>query len=72
VLVDTWRHLEGRIRVVIMTAGPVRAQPALSPERHEPIVDAIESGDPTAAVDTIVGYLTAAADTFAVGPQRSP
>ena len=70
VLVDTWRHLEGRIRVVIMAAGPFRAQPLMSPDRHEPVIDAIENGDPAAAVDAINGYLASAADHFAAGPRR--
>jgi DNA-binding GntR family transcriptional regulator len=70
VLVETWRHLEGRIRVVIMAAGPFRAQPMMSPERHEPIIDAIENGDPAAAVDAINGYMAGAADHFTAGPHR--
>ena len=70
VLVDTWRHLEGRIRVVIMAAGPIRAQPLMSPDRHEPVIEAIENGDPAAAVDAINGYMARAADHFAAGPRR--
>jgi len=70
VLVDTWRHLEGRIRVVIMAAGAIRAQPLMSPDRHEPIIEAIENGDPAAAVDAINGYMASAADHFAAGPRR--
>jgi DNA-binding GntR family transcriptional regulator len=69
-LVDTWRHLEGRIRVVIMAAGPIRAQPLMSPDRHEPIITAIENGDPSAAVDAIHGYMANAANHFAPGPRR--
>jgi hypothetical protein len=41
-LVDTWRHLEGRLRVVIVAAGPVGAQPSMSRERHNAIIDLIE------------------------------
>jgi DNA-binding GntR family transcriptional regulator len=70
VLVDTWRHLEGRIRVVIMAAGPIRTQPLMSPDRHEPIITAIENGDPSAAVDAIHGYMANAANHFAPGPRR--
>jgi DNA-binding GntR family transcriptional regulator len=70
VLVDTWRHLEGRVRVVIMAAGAIRAQPLMSPDRHEPIIDAIADGDPEAAVDAINGYMASAADHFAAGPRR--
>ena len=66
VLVDTWRHLEGRIRLAIMAAGALRAQPLLSLDRHEPIVDSIEKGDPAAAVDAINRYMSTAADRLAV------
>ncbi len=67
VLVETWRHLEGRIRVVIMAAGPSSAQPMMSPERQKPIIDAIENGDPAGAVDAINGYMASAANHFAAG-----
>ena len=70
VLVDTWRHLEGRVRVVIMAAGAIRAQPLMSPDRHKPIIDAIADGDPEAAADAINGYMASAADHFAAGPRR--
>jgi DNA-binding GntR family transcriptional regulator len=70
VLVDTWRHLEGRIRVVIMAAGPIRAQLLMSPDRHEPIINAIENGDLAAAIDAINGYMASAGDHFAAGPRR--
>jgi DNA-binding GntR family transcriptional regulator len=70
VLVDTWRHLEGRMRVVIMAAGPIRAQPLMSPERREPIINAIANGDTAAAVNAINGYLASAAGHFAASPRR--
>jgi DNA-binding GntR family transcriptional regulator len=71
VLVDTWRHLEGRIRLVLIAAGALRTQPLLSLERHEPIVDSIEDGDPAAAVEAINRYMAAAADRLAVRPRSS-
>ena len=67
VLVDTWRHLEGRIRLVTMAAGALRAQPCMSVERYEPIVDSIVDGDSAAAVDAINRYMSTAADQLAVG-----
>jgi DNA-binding GntR family transcriptional regulator len=70
VLVETWRHLEGRIRIVIMAAGPIRAQPLMSPERREPIINAIENGDAAAAVNAINGYMASAAGHFAASPRR--
>jgi DNA-binding GntR family transcriptional regulator len=66
VLVDTWRHLEGRLRVVIVAAGPVRAQPLMSRERHNAIIDTIESGSMSAAVDAINQHMALAADQLAV------
>jgi DNA-binding GntR family transcriptional regulator len=66
VLIDTWRHLEGRLRVVIMAAGPLRAQPSMSHERYNAIIDTIESGGPSAAVDAINQHMAVAADQLAV------
>ncbi len=66
VLVDTWRHLEGRLRVVIVAAGPVSAQPLMSRERHNAIIDTIESGSMLAAVDAINQHMALAADQLAV------
>ena len=63
-LVDSWRHLEGRIRVVIMGAGPDRAPTMLSPDRHKPIIDSIESSDPSVAAAVVSDYMAAAADHF--------
>ena len=66
VLVDTWRHLEGRLRVIIVAAGPIRAQPSMSRERHNTIIDTIESGSSSAALDAINQHMALAADQFAV------
>ena len=65
-LVDTWRHLEGRLRVVIVAAGPLRAQQSLSHERHTAIIDVIDNGDPTAVVDAINQHMALSADHFSV------
>jgi DNA-binding GntR family transcriptional regulator len=69
-LVDTWRNLEGRIRVTIMNCESDGVPTMMSEDRHTPIVEAIESGDPAAAVDAINGYMASAADHFAAGPRR--
>jgi DNA-binding FadR family transcriptional regulator len=66
VLVDTWRRLEGRLRVVIMAAGPLRVQPSMSRERYNAIIDTIESGGPSAAVDAINQHMASTADQLAV------
>ena len=64
-LVDTWRHLEGRIRVAIMNGGPERAPTMMSQDRHSPIIDAIESGELSAAVIVIDEHMSDAASHFA-------
>jgi DNA-binding GntR family transcriptional regulator len=64
-LVETWRYLEGRIRIVIMGAGPDKAPVMMSRDRHELIIDAIESGDLSSAVTAVIEHMSAAADHFA-------
>jgi DNA-binding GntR family transcriptional regulator len=63
-LVDTWRHLEGRIRVVIMNGATDISPSMMSRDRHAPIVDAIEKGDVAAAVSVVEEHMTAAAERF--------
>jgi DNA-binding GntR family transcriptional regulator len=63
-LVETWRYLEGRIRIVIMAAGLDKAPVMMSRDRHELIIDAIESGDLSAAVTVVNQHMSAAADHF--------
>jgi DNA-binding GntR family transcriptional regulator len=64
-LVDAWRHLEGRIRVAIMNGGEDRAPPMMSQDRHSPIIDAIEGGDLSVAVRVVDEHMSAAAGHFA-------
>jgi DNA-binding GntR family transcriptional regulator len=64
-LVETWRHLEGRIRVTIMN-GEVEGMPSMmSRDRHAPIVDAIARGDVPAAVSVVEQHMAAAAEQYA-------
>ena len=64
-LVAAWRYLEGRIRITIMN-GEARENPSMmARHRHAPIVDAIESGDATAARQVIEQHMTAAAEQYA-------
>jgi DNA-binding GntR family transcriptional regulator len=65
-LLETWRYLEGRIRIVIMGARPDEAPVMMSRDRHELIIDAIESGDLSAAVAVVNEHMSAAADHFAL------
>jgi DNA-binding GntR family transcriptional regulator len=64
-LVDSWRHLEGRIRVTIMSRDPEDAPAMMTPGRHAAIVDAIESGELSRAVAVVEEHMAAAADHFA-------
>jgi DNA-binding GntR family transcriptional regulator len=63
-LVDAWRHLEGRFRVVIMNASPERAILMMTRDCHQPIVDAIERVDPSAAAAAVNEHMSAAAEHF--------
>jgi DNA-binding GntR family transcriptional regulator len=76
-LVDTWRYLEGRIRVTIMngeaaaTAGTAGVPTMMSRDRHAPIVDAIERGDAAAAMAVVERHMAAAAEQYAPTEGRS-
>jgi DNA-binding GntR family transcriptional regulator len=67
-LVDSWRHLEGRIRVTIMSRDPEYAPAMMTPGRHSAIIDAIESGDLAAAVAVVEEHMAAAAAHFTSTP----
>jgi len=69
VLIDTWRQIEGRLRVVIVHAGPIRTQLLMSPDGHETIIDTIESGDPAATMNVLDEHMALAAKQLAVGPR---
>lgn len=64
-LVDSWRYLEGRIRVTIMNYESDQKPTMMSRDRHRPIVDAIESGDATAAAAVVEQHMAAAAVQYA-------
>jgi DNA-binding GntR family transcriptional regulator len=74
-LVDTWRYLEGRIRVTIMNGEAARsggsAPTMMSRDRHAPIVDAIERGDAPAAMTILDQHMAGAADQYAAGTGKS-
>jgi DNA-binding GntR family transcriptional regulator len=63
-LVESWRHLEGRIRVTIMNRDPEEAPAMMTPGRHAPIIDAVERGDLDAAIAVVEEHMAAAADHF--------
>lgn len=64
-LVRTWRHLEGPIRVTVMSAGNEQRRLPMSAARHEPIVDAIERGDEAGALDVLRGHMALAGSQLA-------
>ena len=64
-LVEAWRHLEGRIRVAIMSGEADRLPRIMSRDWHSPIVEAIETGDVSAAVKVVERHMTTAAGQLA-------
>jgi DNA-binding FadR family transcriptional regulator len=66
-LVESWKHLEGRIRVAIMSHNAEQLPAIMSRGRHAPIVDAIESGDLQAALTVVEQHMAVAAEMYASG-----
>ena len=64
-LVASWRHLEGRIRVTIMNGESAGTPTMMARDRHAPIVDAIAGGDVAAAVRVVEQHMAAAARQYA-------
>jgi DNA-binding GntR family transcriptional regulator len=65
-LLHSWESLEGSIRMSIMFAGQERGIKNMSVDRHNEIVDAIETGDASLARNTIREHMdTAAANLVA-------
>lgn len=64
-LVASWRHLEGRIRVAIMSHDAAELPGIMAEDRHATIVDAIEAGDVEAARRIVAEHMAVAADTYA-------
>lgn len=64
-LVESWQHLEGRIRVAIMSHSSDQLPRIMSRDRHSPIVDAIEAGDAAAARAVVEEHMQVAADLYA-------
>ncbi|MFD7297564.1 GntR family transcriptional regulator [Streptomyces sp. NPDC059897] len=65
-LVESWRHLEGRIRVTIMSRDQEDAPAMMTRDRHAAIIDAIEAGDVAGAVAVVEEHMAVAAEHFAV------
>src|SRR3954452_20578298 len=63
-LVESWQHLEGRMRVAILNGAAWQA-PMMARDRHAVIVDAIEQADVAAALRIVEEHMTSAAERFA-------
>ena len=64
-LVESWRRVSGLARVAILAAGRETAVANMSAARHEPIVDAIASGDASLARAVLREHSAAARDLVA-------
>ena len=69
-LVETWQHLEGRMRVAILNGATWQA-PMMARDRHAPIVDAIENADVAAALAVVEEHMAAAAERFTSASQSA-
>jgi DNA-binding GntR family transcriptional regulator len=65
ILVDAWRHLEGRLRITIFNDGDEQHSTIMSSHHHAPIVDAIEAGDASLALATLQEHMGVAAGRLA-------
>jgi DNA-binding GntR family transcriptional regulator len=61
-LLQTWRHLEGPTRVVVMSAAVEQREVSMSADRHRPIVRAIERGDAEAALAVLKEHMASASE----------
>ena len=64
-LVGSWRHLEGRIRVTIMNCETDDTPSMMARDRHVPIVEAIARADAAAALQVVTEHMAAAAEQYA-------
>ena len=66
-LITAWQQLAGRIRVTVMARGEDQSA-LMSGDYHAPIVDAIEAGEVTAAVEVLQQHMDRAAERLAAPP----
>ena len=64
-LVESWKHLEGRIRVAIMSHDTAQLPDIMSRDWHVLIVDAIDAGDAPAARAVLEEHMAVAAEVYA-------
>lgn len=65
VLVDAWRHLEGLVRITILSDGDKHHSNIMSASHHAPIVDAVEAGDAAQAVKVLQDHMMLGAHRLA-------
>jgi DNA-binding GntR family transcriptional regulator len=69
-LVESWQHLAGRMRVAILNGAAWQA-PMMARDRHAEIVDAIEQADVAAALRVVEEHMASAAERFAQSPESA-
>ncbi len=67
-LMQTWRHLEGPTRVVVMSAAGERRKVSMSAAHHLPIVDAIERGNADEAMRVLHEHMASAIAKLKAAP----
>lgn len=70
-LVESWQHLEGQIRVTIMSHNRSQLPAIMSRDRHAMIADGLTTGDEAAAIEIVEQHMTTAAGVYVSG-DRSP
>lgn len=64
-LVENWRALEDRMRLVFFSSGAAEPAPIMSRSHHRPIVDAVEVGDAEQARRTLLVHMNEASTLWA-------
>lgn len=64
-LLENWRALEDRMRMVFFSSGTTNPVPIMAQSHHKPIVDAIESGDAEEARRTLLNHMNEASQGWA-------
>jgi DNA-binding GntR family transcriptional regulator len=64
-LLELWRGLEDRMRIVFFSAGEKEPAPIMSKSHHEPIVRCVEQGDVHLAQATLLRHMNAASRRWA-------
>lgn len=60
-LLETWKALEGRMRVVMFSPREGEPVDIMGSDHHTPLIEALQSGDPSAARDAFTRHMSEAA-----------